>query len=212
AEAPAAEPAPRVPTPAVAFKPLSAPISDAPIADDEDISVRAPQEQVRIRADLLDRLVNYAGEVAIYRARLEQQLGAFRSAMGEMEQTNMRLRDQLRRLDIETEAQIIARYQREHETVDATFDPLELDRFSTLQQLSRALGESAADMSSLQGTLDDLTRQYETLLLQQSRVSSDLQQGLMRTRMVPFDALVPRLRRVVRQAAGDTGKQVQLKL
>src|SRR3546814_5047742 len=67
-------------------------------------------------------------------------------------------------------------------------------------------------MSSLQGTLDDLTRQYETLLLQQSRVSSDLQQGLMRTRMVPFDALVPRLRRVVRQAAGDTGKQVQLRL
>src|SRR3546814_4498046 len=115
----------------------------------------------------------------------------------------MRLRDQLRRLDIETEAQIIARYQREHETSDATFDPLELDRFSTLQQLSRALGESAADMPSLQGTLDDLTRQYETLLLQQSRVSSDLQQGLMRTRMVPFDALVPRLRRVVRQARSE---------
>ena len=60
--------------------------------------------------------------------------------------------------------------------------------------------------------MDDLTRQYETLLLQQSRVSSDLQEGLMRTRMVPFDALVPRLRRVVRQAASETGKQVQLKL
>src|SRR3569832_648584 len=34
----------------------------------------------------------------------------------------------------------------------------------------------------------------------------------MRTRLVPFDALVPRLRRVLRQAATDTGKQVQLKL
>ena len=56
--------------------------------------------------------------------------------------------------------------------------------------------------------LDDLTRQYETLLLQQSRVSSELQEGLMRTRMVPFDALVPRLRRVLRQAADETGKQV----
>src|SRR5690606_4335823 len=54
--------------------------------------------------------------------------------------------------------------------------------------------------------------QYETLLLQQSRVSSDLQEGLMRTRMVPFEALVPRLRRVVRQAASETGKQAQLKL
>jgi chemosensory pili system protein ChpA (sensor histidine kinase/response regulator) len=196
----------------VELKPLSAPMAAAGELEDDDSTVRAPQEQVRIRADLLDRLVNYAGEVAIYRARLEQQLGAFRSAMVEMEQTNTRLRDQLRRLDSETEAQIIARYQREHENEDESFDPLELDRFSTLQQLSRALAESAADMSSLQGTLDDLTRQYETLLLQQSRVSSELQEGLMRTRMLPFDSLVPRLRRVVRQAAGETGKQVQLKL
>ncbi|BCT91596.1 hypothetical protein LYSHEL_06200 [Lysobacter helvus] len=198
--------------PKAELKPLSAPIMDAGAGDDDDIGVRAPQEQVRIRADLLDRLVNYAGEVAIYRSRLEQQLGNFRGAMGEMEATNQRLRDQLRRLDIETEAQIIARYQREHDTADQTFDPLELDRFSTLQQLSRGLAESAADMSSLQGSLEDLTRQYETLLLQQSRVSSELQEGLMRTRMVPFDALVPRLRRVVRQAAADTGKNVQLKL
>ncbi|WP_449284030.1 response regulator [Luteimonas yanweni] len=202
----------RVAAPAVVLSPLTAPVVDALHADDDDITIRAPQEQVRIRADLLDRLVNYAGEVAIYRARLEQQLGAFRGAMGEMEQTNMRLRDQLRRLDIETEAQIIARYQREQDSADPTFDPLELDRFSNLQQLSRALGESAADLSSLQGTLDDLTRQYETLLLQQSRVSSDLQEGLMRTRMVPFDSLVPRLRRVVRQAATETGKHAQLKL
>ena len=198
------------PQPKPELEPLSGPISD--LALDDDTAIRAPQEQVRIRADLLDRLVNYAGEVAIYRARLEQQLGAFRAAMNEMEQTNTRLRDQLRRLDIETEAQIIARFQREGDAGDVTFDPLELDRFSTLQQLSRALGESAADMASLQQTLDDLTRQYETLLLQQSRVSSELQEGLMRTRMVPFDALVPRLRRVLRQAASETGKQVQLKL
>ncbi|KQY49658.1 Hpt domain-containing protein [Lysobacter sp. Root494] len=194
------------------LKPLSAPMVDALAGDDDDIGARTPQEQVRIRADLLDRLVNYAGEVAIYRARLEQQLGAFRAAIAEMDQTNIRMRDQLRRLEIETEAQIIARFQREHDTADATFDPLELDRFSTLQQLSRALAESAADQSSLQVTLDDLTRQYETLLLQQSRVSSELQEGLMRTRMVPFDALLPRLRRVVRQASGETGKNVQLKL
>ncbi|WP_242165645.1 response regulator [Lysobacter sp. M15] len=194
------------------LKPLSAPIGTGMDLEDEEVGVRAPQEQVRIRADLLDRLVNYAGEVAIYRARLEQQLGAFRAAMFEMEQTNARLRDQLRRLDAETEAQIIARFQREQDVADPTFDPLELDRFSTLQQLSRGLAESAADMASLQGTLDDLTRQYETLLLQQSRVSSDLQEGLMRTRMVPFDALVPRLRRVLRQAATDTGKAVQLRL
>ena len=208
----AAAPAASAPVPAVQLKPLSAPITQAGFIDDDDIGMRAPQEQVRIRADLLDRLVNYAGEVAIYRARLEQQLAAFRSTAAEMEQTNLRLRDQLRRLDAETEAQIIARFQRENDTGDEAFDPLELDRFSTLQQLSRALAESAADLQSLHGSMDELTRQYETLLTQQSRVSSELQEGLMRTRMLPFDSLVPRLRRVIRQAAAETGKQAQLRL
>ncbi|KFN43413.1 hypothetical protein N789_09060 [Arenimonas oryziterrae DSM 21050 = YC6267] len=208
-EAKAASSAPAAP--AAPLKPLSAPL-DA-LADEEELaSVRAPQEQVRIRADLLDRLVNYAGEVAIYRARLEQQLGAFRSNLGELNQTTTRLREQLRRLDIETEAQISARYAREQDEKEQHFDPLELDRFTNQQQLSRGLAESANDLVNLQTVLDDLTRQYETLLLQQSRVSSDLQEGLMRTRMVPFDALVPRLRRVLRQAASDTGKQVQLKV
>ncbi len=192
------------------LKPLSVPV-EAAFDEDDDIGVRAPQEQVRIRADLLDRLVNYAGEVAIYRARLEQQLGTFRTHLDELDQTTTRLRTQLRKLEIETEAQISARYQRAGEG-EESFDPLELDRFSTQQQLTRALAESAADMTSLHVSLDDVTRQYETLLLQQSRVSSELQDGLMRTRMVPFDALVPRLRRVVRQTASETGKQIQLKV
>ncbi|MGX5730625.1 Hpt domain-containing protein [Pseudoxanthomonas beigongshangi] len=202
-----AEP-PRAP---VTLTPLSAPV-ETEFAQDEEFFPHSQQEQVRVRADLLDRLVNHAGEVAIYRARLEQQLGAFRGAMAELERTNIRLHDQLRRLDLETEAQIVARYQREQDHQDATFDPLELDRFSTLQQLSRALAESAADISGLQGVLDDLARNYDSLLHQQSRVSSELQDGLMRARMVPFEGIVPRLRRVLRQAATDTGKQVRLLL
>ncbi|KAF1720356.1 chemosensory pili system protein ChpA (sensor histidine kinase/response regulator) [Pseudoxanthomonas wuyuanensis] len=199
--------------PAVELAPLSAPVETEFVQPEEEFFPSSQQqEQVRVRADLLDRLVNHAGEVAIYRARLEQQLGAFRGAMGELDRTNIRLHDQLRRLDLETEAQIVARYQREGDKQDPTFDPLELDRFSTLQQLSRALAESAADLSGLQGVLDDLARQYDSLLHQQSRVSSELQDGLMRARMVPFEGIVPRLRRVLRQAAADTGKHVRLQL
>lgn len=219
-EAEAAEPAAAEAASSAAEAPAAAAKAPPPIRfiptetalDEEETVSRAPQEQIRIRADLLDRLVNYAGEVAIYRARLEQQLGAFRGNLGELDQTTTRLREQLRKLEIETEAQILSRYQRQQDEGDAEFDPLELDRFSTLQQLSRALSESAADIVNLQHTLEDLTRQYETLLLQQSRVSSDLQEGLMRTRMVPFDSLVPRLRRILRQTAGELGKQAQLKV
>ncbi|HEV7490150.1 MAG TPA: Hpt domain-containing protein [Rhodanobacteraceae bacterium] len=183
-----------------------------PTFDEED-APRAPQEMIRVRSELLDSLVNYAGEVSIYRSRLEQQISTFRFNLIEFEQTVSRLREQLRKLEIETEAQIIARYQREHhEPGQVVFDPLELDRFSQLQQLSRALGESVSDLVSIQGLLDDLTRQSETLLLQQSRVSSDLQEGLMRTRMVPFDSLVPNLRRTLRQAAQELGKRAQLRV
>ncbi|MGA9422381.1 MAG: Hpt domain-containing protein [Rhodanobacteraceae bacterium] len=203
AEAQDAEPArPTMPPP---------PARQLPTLGDED-SVRAPQEMIRVRSDLLDSLVNYAGEVSIYRSRLEQQVSGFRFNLVEFEQTVHRLREQLRKLEIETEAQIIARFQREHQEGLASFDPLELDRFSQLQQYSRALAESVSDLVSIQGLLDDITRQSETLLLQQSRVSSDLQEGLMRTRMVPFDSLVPSLRRTLRQSAQELGKQAQIKV
>ncbi|MEO5560410.1 MAG: Hpt domain-containing protein, partial [Dokdonella sp.] len=182
-------------------------------AMDHEEAPHAPQEMIRVRSDLLDSLVNYAGEVSIYRSRLEQQIATFRFNLVEFDQTVARLREQLRKLEIETEAQIIARFQREQQdTGIGAFDPLELDRFSQLQQLSRALGESVSDLVSIQGLLDEQTRQSETLLLQQSRVNSDLQEGLMRTRMVPFDSLVPNLRRTLRQAAQELGKRAQLKV
>jgi len=173
--------------------------------------VRSPQEQIRVRADLLDSLVNHAGEVAIYRSRLEQQVAGYRFNLVELEQTVARLRSQLRMLEIETEAQIIARFQREHREAGLTaFDPLELDRYSQLQQYSRALAESVSDLVSIQNMLDELTRQAETLLIQQSRVSTELQDGLLRTRMLPFDTMVPNLRRTLRQAAQEQGKHAQL--
>ncbi len=211
-EAPAAKgnDAPTAPSSAITASESSR--TPAAPMDDDELS-RAPQEMIRVRADLLDALVNYAGEVSIYRARLEQQVSNYRYNLTEFEQTVDRLRDQLRKLEIETEAQIIARYQRESENAgQAGFDPLELDRFSQLQQYSRALAESVADLVSLQSMLDDITRQSETLLLQQSRVSSELQEGLMRTRMVPFDSMVPTLRRTLRQAAGEVGKRAQLRV
>ena len=187
------------------------PVLRPAIIEEDDTQARAPQEQIRVRADLLDALVNHAGEVAIYRSRLEQQVAGFRFNLTEFEATVARLREQLRKLELETEVQILSRYQRT-DAGHSTFDPLELDRFSQLQQLSRSLSESVSDLSSIQGTFDELTRQSETLLLQQSRVNSDLQEGLMRTRMVPFDSLVPALRRTLRQTATELGKRAQLKV
>ncbi|MFV3384202.1 Hpt domain-containing protein [Pseudomonas sp. NY15364] len=176
----------------------------------EVASRRAPQELVKVPAELLEGLVNLAGETSIFRGRVEQQVSDVGFTLSEMEATIDRVRDQLRRLDTETQAQILSRYQAEAERAGyEDFDPLEMDRHSQLQQLSRALFESASDLLDLKETLAAKNRDAETLLLQQARVNTELQEGLMRTRMVPFDRLVPRLRRIVRQVAGELGKQVE---
>jgi chemosensory pili system protein ChpA (sensor histidine kinase/response regulator) len=173
---------------------------------------RVRGEQVRVQAELLDNLVNNSGEINIYRARLEQQLGVYRFNLAELHQTINRVRDQLRQFEIESETQLLHRIEREAEDRNLDFDPLEMDRYSNLQQLSRSLVETISDLHSIQDLLDNTTRETESLLLQQSRVITDLQEGLMHIRMIPFAGLAPRLRRIVRQAAGELGKKVELTL
>ncbi len=167
------------------------------------------QEMARVDADLLDQLLNISGEVSISRARLEQQLGSIDFNLGELSRTVTRLKEQLRKLEIETEKQILHRHEDDggHRS---DFDPLELDRYSSIQQFSRGLAETASDVASIQQLLETLTQDTQNLLQQQARTVTELQNGLMRTRMVPFQRHVQRLARIVRQAAADTGKRAEL--
>jgi chemosensory pili system protein ChpA (sensor histidine kinase/response regulator) len=166
-------------------------------------------EMARVDAELLDQLLNISGEASIARARLEQQLGSLDFNLGELARTVTRLKEQLRSLEIETEAQILHKHEDEgpHRS---QFDPLELDRYSSIQQYSRALAETANDVQSIQQLLENLAKDTQGLLQQQARTITELQNGLMRTRMVPFQRHVQRLARIVRQAASDTGKRAEL--
>jgi chemosensory pili system protein ChpA (sensor histidine kinase/response regulator) len=166
-------------------------------------------EMARVDADLLDTMLNNAGEVSIFRARLDQQVNSIDFNLAELARTVTRLKEQLRGLEIETEAQVLNRHQDE-DPRRGDFDPLELDRYSVLQQFSRALSETSGDVASIQGLLETLTREAQNLLTQQARVITELQNSLMRTRMVPFQRHVQRLTRLVRQAANDTGKRAEL--
>ncbi len=175
----------------------------------EPVAAADRVEMARVSAELLDQLLNSAGEVSISRARLEQQLGSIEFNLGELSRTVTRLKEQLRKLEIETEAQILHRHESDA-THRQDFDPLELDRYSAIQQFSRALAESANDVASIQGLLENLIGEAQNLLQQQSRTVTELQNGLMRTRMVSLQRHVPRLARIVRQSAADTGKRAEL--
>ena len=215
-----ATPPPTMPT--VTTSPVTTPIAASTTAkgddeDDEDapaFGMRKDErrEQIKVRTALLNELVNYAGEVSISRSRMEQQIFGFREHLSELSRNVVRFREQIRDLEIQSESQILYRAEQQGASTHADFDPLEFDRFSKLQQLSRSLAESLHDLSTIQGTLDNFAGEAETVLQQQARVNTELQEGLMRTRMINFSTQSARLRHIVRQTSRELGKRAELNI
>ncbi len=171
------------------------------------------RETARVPVESLDRMLNEAGEISIYRSRMDEHNAAIQAQLDDMAQAIQRVRDQLRQLDAETDAQIAARGLTAGENPDryaGEFDPLEMDRYTRMQELSRALNESVGDLAAVHGSLDQLASEATTILLQQGRINTEVQQGLMRTLMVPFSRQVARLQRVVQQTAAENGKRVEI--
>ncbi|WP_296509781.1 Hpt domain-containing protein [Rhodoferax sp.] len=180
-------------------------ISQAPAA-----APRAQGNQsVRVRAQLLDRLVNQAGEVMITRSRMDERLGQLRTSLGELTGNLDRLRQQLRDVELQAESQMQSRLAQTKDSAQA-FDPLEFDRFTRVQELTRMMAESVNDVATVQRNLQRSVEGTEDDLIAQGRQARELQKDLLRTRMVEFDGIADRLYGVVRQAAKDAGKQVKL--
>jgi chemosensory pili system protein ChpA (sensor histidine kinase/response regulator) len=166
---------------------------------------------IRVRADVLDRLVDHAGEVSIARSKLETEVGTLRGSLTDLTENIQRLRHQLREVEIQADAQIQARSD-QLARESATFDPLEFDRFSRLQELTRMLAESVEDVAMVQSTMLKGLQLADNDLSSQSRITRELQQQLMRVRLVPFSNVSERLYRVARQTGKEVGKRVHLEI
>ncbi|MBV8618102.1 MAG: Hpt domain-containing protein [Curvibacter sp.] len=166
-------------------------------------------QSVRVRAQLLDRLVNQAGEVMISRSRLEARMGQLRGSLGELTGNLDRLRQQLRDIELQAESQMQSRLALSKDSA-AGFDPLEFDRFTRVQELTRMMAESVNDVATVQRTLQRTVEGTEDDLVAQARQARELQRDLLRTRMVEFEGISERLYAIARQAAKETGKQIKL--
>jgi chemosensory pili system protein ChpA (sensor histidine kinase/response regulator) len=164
---------------------------------------------VRVRAPLLDRLVNHAGEVMIARSRIESEVVQLKGSLGDLTENLERLRSQLRDIELQAETQIASRMEAA-KTHGESFDPLEMDRFTRFQELTRMMAESVNDVATVQRSLQRTLQQTEDDLAAQARLTRDMQDDLLRTRMVEFESLSDRLYRVARQAAKELGKHVRL--
>jgi chemosensory pili system protein ChpA (sensor histidine kinase/response regulator) len=180
----------------------------APVAAAQDRSAQAAGS-VRVRAPLLDRLVNHAGEVSIARSRIESEVVQLKGSLSDLTENLERLRSQLRDIELQAESQISSRMEAA-KAVGESFDPLEMDRFTRFQELTRMMAESVNDVATVQRSLQRTLQSTEDDLAAQARLTRDMQDDLLRTRMVEFESLSDRLYRVARQAAKELQKQVRL--
>ena len=164
---------------------------------------------LRMRADTLDRLINDAGEISIIRSRMDREIRGVKQSSTDLTESVTRLRNYLRELEIEAETQLQSRLSILQET-NENFDPLEFDRFTRLQELTRMIAESVNDVATIQHGLLTNLGQSEAALQQQNRMNRDLQQTLLGVRMLPFQQIAERLQRIVRQTARELKKSVDL--
>ncbi|KAB2839704.1 MAG: response regulator, partial [Burkholderiales bacterium] len=185
---------------------------EAPEEDDDTASAEAQQRaMLRVRADMIDRLVNESGEISIARARVEGELRVLKNNLLELTNSVIRLRSQVREIEIQAESQIQSTLNVMQDG-NEEFDPLEFDRYTRFQETSRSLTEGVNDVSTIQQALLKNLDDAEAALLAQSRLSRDVQQQLFSIRTVPFGSLSERLYRILRQTAKELDKKVNLEL
>ena len=166
---------------------------------------------VRVDAQLLDEMIAMTGETAIMRSRMENVISEAEFNLNELTRVAARIAEQMRRLDGETEAQLL--YRREQQGEDDThFDPLEMDRFTEIQQLSRQISEAIDDLKNLQDTLSQDNIILRNLSTQQGIIQRGIQDHLLTTQLMRFDVHEARLRRLVKQTAKSVGKDVNFVL
>src|SRR6185437_7723504 len=164
---------------------------------------------LRVNADMIDRFVNEAGELSIARSRIELEMAAFKRALADLTENIGRMRAQLREIEIAAEGQMQSTIKAK-DALGESFDPLEFDRFSRMQELTRFLAESLGDVITLHQGLQKNLDETELAIHAQARLNRELQQGLMGVRLVPLGNLADRFYRVVRQTAKELDKKANL--
>ncbi len=165
--------------------------------------------QLRISTARLARVADAAAALWVGNAGIADAAQDQRLAVTSLSDDLARLRAQLRELEIEAESRIVAQAVSE---CDAGFDPLEFDRYTRLNELTRLMAESLADLA---GTQRGLARQVERLASAASAQARDLRRfglDLQAMRAQPLRALEPRLRHLLRQAAQEAGCEAALAL
>jgi chemosensory pili system protein ChpA (sensor histidine kinase/response regulator) len=188
-----------------------------PSAKQQGPSVRVPLERV-------DELIKLVSELVVSRSAFEQRLADFALQAAELQVSSNRIARVATTLETQYEASALGGRLplpgnsgriSHHNLLPATFethgfDDLEFDRYTEFHLLSRQLAESTSDVQTIESELGHLHGDFDGFVTRQARLVSEIEDKLMRLRMVPLHTLSSRLHRTVRNVAESQGKDVEL--
>jgi chemotaxis protein histidine kinase CheA/ActR/RegA family two-component response regulator len=205
----------------ISSSPTPEPVSPKP-------TQRLGSSSVRVDVKYLDSLNNLVGELVVNRNLLEQDQERLQNYMYTLQQrvqqlgdVSQRMRDQFDRSLLESSlmvgrsrnqyfTQMAMEGSSEARAITAQFEDIEFDRYNAFHVLSQEIielivriKESAADIGFVVAETEQVTREL-------GRITTQVQDDLKQSRMVPFANLADRLPRGVRDRAVKSGKQAEL--
>ncbi|MEO8648351.1 MAG: response regulator, partial [Acidobacteriota bacterium] len=175
---------------------------------------------VRVSLERLDDLVRIVREIVVSRSAIEQRLFDFDQQIDDLHNSTRRLQDICAKMEIDFESSMLQKSSkteqeisrlgrsRQNDIVDVElFDPLELDRYTDFHESTRVLSETTSDTATINAMLDALRENFDQLFDRQRRLIDEMQDRLMRIRMVEFGTLETRLQRVVRVTCEEEEKK-----
>ncbi|MCG6136502.1 MAG: response regulator [Nostoc sp. LLA-1] len=188
------------------------------------------EETMKVPVKQLDDMSNLVGELVVNRNTLEQDHERLRQSLDNLliqvqhlSDVGARMQELYERSLLEASLLASRKNQETKATPEVSFDSeesnadtdrgfssLEMDRFTPFHTLSQEMIEFIVRVRESASDIDFVTEETERVARQFRQVTTQLQEGLTRARMVPFSQAIDRLRRGVRDNAIKYGKQVEL--
>ncbi len=210
--------------------PSSAPGSSVAASQAPAVSRQgAFEKMMRVPVKQLDNVSNLVGELVVYRNSLEQdqerlrqfldnllhqvqQLGNVGSRMQELYEQSLLEASLLSSVRAGSQSVFTGSTStlEDQKVPGMEFDALEMDRFTGFHTLSQEIIELIVRVRESTSDIEFITEETDQVARQFRQVTNQLQEGLTRSRMVPFSQIADRLPRAVRDISLKYGKQAEL--
>lgn len=168
---------------------------------------------IRISLEKIDELVRLVSNLIINRSAFERRLVEVERQIGELHYCTERLKRSIGKIETDFEASLLGENSfgfLSDQSSPQFFDSLEFDRYTEFHQTTRELLETTGDAVTINAELEKLRNYLDLLFTEQNCLIEQLQDKLLRLRMVSFGSLSARLHRTVRIICEEEGKQAEL--